>query len=372
MSKKYKRFCINCGATGLKREELIDGLCFNCFKDKNPLIKIKSQPLINVCKECLAIKTRNEWLKTTPPAFYERANALLNRDVGAYFKFVPDTEVEMKLEEFDRIEDLLKYNTIPLILYMKRKIEGQLELQDTQRHSVRIKLDTCETCKDFKSSASKSKIRIIAKKRKITDEEIEEIIKIFQSSAEIFKDPNLYILPPVISQTELIFRVNSVDFAKMVARQLKKRFGAVLRESIKFMDREKSKTKKHDLNILVRLMPFLKGDIIKYDNELLFVISIEHDFVDCLDFKSGEAKKFKSKQIINGKKYLDKSKFDKFVVTAIYKDEIQVMDLKTFQTFEIEIKDKPVLNELREGLEISGFREGEKVYLIPVSLQGID
>ncbi|NVM01471.1 MAG: hypothetical protein HWN67_04000 [Candidatus Helarchaeota archaeon] len=372
MTKKYKRFCINCGKTGLSKEELFEGLCFDCYQEKNPLIILKKQPIIHLCKNCLAIKTKKDWINTDQLNFYEKADKLLNEDAQTYFKIAPDITAEIRLDKSSGIQDLLQHNTINFEINYNGKVHNLFEINEIQIHSAKIKLDICENCKGYKSEVSKSKIRIIAKKRNITESEIEEIIRLFKNSANIYKDPNLYILSPILSKTELIFRVSSIDFARNIANQLKSKFGAVIRESIKFVDREKSKTKKQDLNILIRLLPFFPGDVIKYNNNLYYIISIHENNVNCFDFKAKEIKKFKSKQIINGERYLLKSKLEKFIITAIYKDEIQIMDLKTYQTFEIEIKNQPHLIKINEGTEINGFREGENLYLIPFIIEGSD
>ncbi len=372
MTKKYKRFCINCGKTGFSKEELVEGLCFNCYQEKNPLITLKKQPIIHLCKICLAIKIKKDWVKTDELNFYDKVDKLLNDEAQTYFKIDPDITVKIKLDKSSGIQDLLQYNIINFDVNYNGKVRNLFEVNESQIHSAKIKHDICENCKGYKSRVSKSKIRIIAKKRNINETEIEEIIKLFKDSANIYKDPNLYILSPILSKTELIFRVSSIDFARTIANQLKSRFGAVIRESVKFVDREKSKAKKQDLNILVRLMPFFPNDIVKYMNNLYYVISIHGDNVNCFDFKAKEIKKFKSKQIINGERYLPRSKLEKFIITAIYKDVIQIMDLKTFQTFEIEIKNQPHLHKINEGTEINGFREGESLYLIPFIIQGSD
>ncbi|MHA1301408.1 MAG: hypothetical protein ACTSO9_18455, partial [Candidatus Helarchaeota archaeon] len=71
-------------------------------------------------------------------------------------------------------------------------------------------------------------------------------------------------------------------------------------------------------------------------------------------------------------KYFDSSKLEKYIINAIYKDVIQIMNLKTFHTLEIEMKSEPQFEKIKEGTEISGFREGEKLYLIPFYKEGQD
>ncbi|MHA1300145.1 MAG: NMD3-related protein, partial [Candidatus Helarchaeota archaeon] len=328
MTKKFKRFCINCGRSGLSKEELLDGLCFKCYKLKKFLIKLKKEPILTICKDCFAIKLKNEWIKTNEINFYEQADGILNSNINTFFEISPNTIVTLRFVEFPDFRDLFKYNTIRIIADVKSQVHQNLELNKTVDFTAKLKLGICDTCKDIKANVYRSKIRIIAKKRKITDNEIEKIINIFKNNAEIYKDPNLYILPPILSSSELIFKVSSIDFAKNVANQLKNKFGAVLRESVKFVDREKNKTKKQDLIILVRLLPFFSGDIIKFENKLYYIINIQSDFVNCFDFKSREVKKFKTKQIIKSEKYFDSSKLEKNIINAIKKDVIQIMNLK--------------------------------------------
>ena len=365
MTKKYKRFCINCGTTGLNKEDLIEGLCFNCYKLKYPLLKLKEQPTLNICKECLALRINKHWVKTDTFTFYEHANHMLTKNITNFFETAENSSVSVSFTEFPDFYDLFKYNTIQYEVNVEKQINDELSIKDSKEYKARIKISICENCKDFKTNISKSKIRIIAKKRKILDNEIDEILEIFKNNAEIYKDPNLYILPPVLSKNELIFRMSSIDFAKNIAHQIVNRLGGVIRESIKFMDREKSKSKKQDLNILIRLLPFFTRDVIKYNNKLLYVISIQDNHVNIFDFENNEIKKFKTKEIIKGEKYLDHSKFEKFSINAIYKNTIQIMNLKTFQTFEIEMNENPHLKNIKEGMEINGFKEGEKLHLIP-------
>ncbi|MHA1378043.1 MAG: NMD3-related protein [Candidatus Helarchaeota archaeon] len=365
MSKKFRRFCINCGESGLKKEDLINGLCFKCYRQKNPFITLKEQPVIHLCKECLAIKLKKEWIHTNISNFYQKANDLLNKNINIYFDTDSELTVSLKLNQFPDFKDLFKYNSIQFEVHISGKVLNHFKIDEILNFKSKIKIETCDNCKDIKSSVSKSKIRIIARKRKITEEEIDGIIQMIKNSANIYKDPNFYILPPLITPNELIFRVSSIEFAKIIANQLKKRFGGVLRESVKYIDREKTKSKKQDLNILVRLLPFFNGDVIKFNEQLLYVISIQDEIVNCFDFKSKEIKKYKTKQIIKGEKYLDKSKFKKYFINAIYKDIIQIMDLNTFQTFEIELTGVPHFINVKEGTEINGFKEGEKLYLIP-------
>ncbi|MFX1450546.1 MAG: NMD3-related protein [Promethearchaeota archaeon] len=372
MTKKYERFCINCGKTGFSKEELLEGLCFNCYKLKNPFILLKKQPILHLCKYCFSIKTKKGWIKTDALDFYEKANNFLNDDVKLNFKIAPGLITDIKLDDSSDIQDLVQTNTINFEINYKGIVHDIFEVNESQIHPIKIKFDMCESCKGFRAKISRSKIRIIAKNRNITELETEEIIKLFKNSANIYKDPNLYILSPILSKKELIFRVSSIDFARNIADQLKSIFGAVVRESVKFQNRGKSKTKKQDLNILIRLLPFFIGDVIRYNNNLLYVASIQENNINCFDFKDKVMKKFKPKQLINGERYVAKSKLEKFIITAIYKDVIQIMDLKTFQTFEIEIKNQPYLINISEGTEINGFREGENLYIIPFIIQGSD
>lgn len=371
MSEKYKRFCIKCGTT-LKKEDLIERLCFNCYILKNPPVILKEQPIIYLCRECLAIKTKNEWIKTSPLDFYEDCNQLLTEDVHTYFEIAPNINVRFELIEFPDFEDLFHFNTIPFNLIISGKYLNTFEINETQQYLAKIKLGICGNCTEYKANVTKAKIRIIAKKRKITDLEIEKIIKIFKDIADKYEDPNLYILTPVIKNDEIIFRTSSIGFAKEIEIKFKNIFSAVIRESHKYKSRgpEKSRQKRGNLHVLIKLLPFFVGDVIKYNNEFLYVINIQNYRISCFNFESKEMEKFSPKQLTNADRYLANSELEKFLISAVCNDVIQVMDLKSCQIFEIN-KEAP-FTDLEEGTEIGGFKEIENIHLIPFDIQRED
>jgi len=59
--KKSKIFCVNCGK---ETDNLIEGLCLDCYSRKGGFASIKKRRLkIEVCSTCGSIKYKGRWLQ---------------------------------------------------------------------------------------------------------------------------------------------------------------------------------------------------------------------------------------------------------------------------------------------------------------------
>ncbi|MHA1783880.1 MAG: NMD3-related protein [Candidatus Helarchaeota archaeon] len=365
------RFCIKCGKDNLKKSELIENLCFDCYKEMNPLFTINRQkiPTLFLCKNCQNFRfSYNKKWSHPKENFFEDITSDLSANSSKFIKKDENIEIQFSIIDENKINfEVLNSNRMLRVRLDAVKIgEGDSENQfmDTEEIPIKIEVSICDKCNQIRRNLSRVELHFQGKNRMLKEDEILYIEEIIENEFEKFLkiNPDVFILIPSKKGRVLKYKISSFKLAKKIANLIKNQLDATLREAFKYEDREKSRNKVRSQAIItVILPPFRVGEIFELRNEIYQVTSIMNKTIICLNLYSFQKTKFSFDDLKHAKEITDEM-LNSFTILFISNNNVQIMDNSTFMTYDIPIKEP--LKNVKEGMEIRGIKKENKIILI--------
>ena len=196
-----KRFCYICG----KKEE-IEGLCKDCYLEKNTIIKLPDKVEIRICPKCNQILRKNSWQ---------------DLNMERYFKDLTKNKVKIKkikLLEEKRVDNIYE---ITFIGDLSNKIIKE------EKHKIKVHFDrsVCYRCSRFDSGYYES---IIQLRGEIKEEILSFIMDKLEKSERKTFNFRLEKIKPGID-----IYVGDKRVTKTIINSLKKRFNLKVKTTFK-------------------------------------------------------------------------------------------------------------------------------------------
>ena len=221
------KLCIKCG----KSKDLINGLCRECFKSENPLLKGFKEFKITMCSECKNYMYKNLWKKSS----LNEIEDVLNEIAGKIFKDrlifgegakLEDVEFYVNLPDNFKITEG-KEAEVELEVVVNGKLNG-IELSEEYIAPFKINFSRCNNCKKEKGNYFEATLQIRPK-----NEEVLNFVK------EHCKDKgNLFISRVEEEKFGYDVYLSEQKEARNLGVHLKKRFGGELIESKKIFGKK--------------------------------------------------------------------------------------------------------------------------------------
>jgi NMD protein affecting ribosome stability and mRNA decay len=200
----------------------------------------------------------------------------------------------------------------------------------------------------------------------MTEHERDFILSLIEneSAKSIKLDHLAYISKFTMKKGKITFFIGSEKFARSLASSFSYNLGGLIKETYKFGSLKIPKeVKQNKLYISVYLPTFIKGDLLWVKNTPMYVIKVQGKKVTCLNLIKYEKANLSLKLL----KKVEILRYSNQILSFLYfsqtKDTIQLMDLKTYQIYEV--SNSPKYSELEVGQYINGFDVKGQIYLIP-------
>ncbi|MPW38975.1 Nonsense-mediated mRNA decay NMD3 like protein [Thermococcus sp. 101 C5] len=365
-----ERFCYRCGISEREGGPLIEGLCQVCFRKENPVLLIEDEINTELCQNCGSYKVRGTWVD---PRNYELEelifevadnalveNLLLDERVKEV-KIVPKDELEEITElpvgtayvSFEPVDWHIEY--FPAIINYEVEVKARIhEMQKELHHekkmlTVYVRQTVCPRCQKFLGGYFEAILQVRAEDRVLTKEEKDEISKLVEEKVdEIMKRDRMGFIQDTIEKEEGIdFYMGSTSAARKLAQMIRDKYGGSISEAYQLVGQDRMTSKEvYRTSVSVRIPKFKVGDIVEDKKGNIYRVegvSGKGLSLKNLSTHENEHKDWKTVK----RDEIDTVEHERLeaMATSSTPREVQFMDMKNYETFELE---KPEF-EIEEG-----------------------
>ncbi|WP_297487734.1 60S ribosomal export protein NMD3 [Thermococcus sp.] len=367
-----ERFCYRCGISEEEGGPLIEGLCQVCYRKENPVLLISDEINTELCGNCGSYKKRGVWVDpksyNLEELIFEVADsALLEALEDSLSEKVKEFEV-VSMEELEDVENLpvgkavIAFTPVswhiehfPAIVTYEVRVKArthelQRELHDERKYvTVYVRQTVCPRCQKFLGGYFEAILQVRAEGRPLSDEERKAIGKLVEEKVdEIMRRDRMGFIQDTIEKEEgLDFYMGSTSSARKLAQAIRERFGGTISEAYELvgMDRQTSK-ETYRTSVSVRIPKFRRGDIVSdRAGNVYEVTAVDGKGISLRNLSTGRGEHRDWKTARRDGLDTVEHEESEAMVTSIGREEVQMMDMGNYQTYEVE---KPPV-ELSEG-----------------------
>ena len=359
--KMSERFCYRCGISETEGGPLIDGLCQVCFRKENPVLLVEDEINTELCQNCGSYKVRGTWVD---PKTYELEDLIFEVSDNALMEnlSVDERIKEIKIvpkEELEEIGDLftgeayVSFEPIdwhieyfPAIITYEIEIKARIhELQRELHHEkkkviVYVRQTVCPRCQKFLGGYFEAILQVRAEDRKLTKEERDKISKLVEEKVdEIMKRDRMGFIQDTVEKEEGIdFYMGSTSAARKLAQFIRDKYGGNISEAYQLIGQDRVTSKEvYRTSVSIRLPKFKRGDIVgdkkgnvyKVEEVTGKGISLKNLYTHESEHKDWKSAKRDEIDTIDHEKI-------EAMVTSLTPREVHLMDMQSYETFEIE------------------------------------
>ncbi|WP_297420933.1 60S ribosomal export protein NMD3 [Thermococcus sp.] len=367
-----ERFCYRCGISEDEGGPLIEGLCQVCYRKENPVLLIGDEINTELCQNCGSYKKRGVWVD---PKSYELEELIFEVADNALLETLEDSlsgkirEYEVaSMEELENIDDLpvgravIAFQPIdwhieyfPAIVTYEVRVKAkthelQRELHDERKHvTVYVRQTVCPRCSKFLGGYFEAVLQVRADGRPLTEEERKAIGKLVEEKVdEIMRRDRMGFIQDTIEKEEGVdFYMGSTSSARKLAQAIKEKFGGMVSEAYELVgiDRQTSR-ETYRTSVSIRIPKFRRGDIVADKKGKVYAVEkVDGRGLSLRNLSTGEGKHLNWKTVKQEELDTVEHERSEAMVTSITLGEVQMMDMKTYETYELEKPKRP----LREG-----------------------
>ena len=345
--RKDKIFCVNCGK---ETENLIDGLCLDCYSRKGGFASIKKGRLkIEVCSTCGSIKYRGKWLKEDLEDAMKRLvidNLLISENIS-----------------WKRPE--VKFRRKGKTLYeVVVDIEGEIggnRVKEEVYTEILVDKVSCPTCSRKAGKYYEAIIQLRGNERELDEREIKEMEGFLRRRMKEFEDSGrgVFIADRKKVKKGLDLYISDRKVAHSLIYQLKEEFGGEVKESPKLFGM-KDGVRQYRMTYLLRLPRYREGDVIIIDERLFYIRRYSSKGIKAVGLNDWKDYNFRHNEISSCKVLDKKDVIREAVVVNKRGRDVLILDPDSYKTKEILL---PKDIKLRETVKIVKY--DEEIFVIP-------
>ena len=314
--------CTKCG----KKEVFLDGLCKECYLNKNPLL-ISFKPVkILICFCCRKYFLKGKWSR------FAKIDDVIKNILQKRIVFNDDATIS----SFKIKPIIPKYKERP---NLKLDVESQLTVfgiypgkkrpvKEEYVLQARLIFILCPRCSRHKGGYFEGILQLRDVDDEVVDYAVDEARK--QNQKGIFITKKLKV------RNGFDIYLTKRGYIHELARELLNKFGGETKLSKKLFSRDKQRSRDiYRINVLFRQSKFRKGDILNIDNELFKVKKIDRN-ITLINIKTGKKTSIMPKQI----RVRAAEEIKETIVSLVF-PHVEVLHPETFQSVKPEnIKNK--------------------------------
>ncbi len=346
---------------------LIGALCPECYREETPSLRFKKPPSLILCSQCLATKSGNKW-------DYPSSEDLTQFVESSVKKIVKESLALHESDELVAIEPVFLLDEsskeIEITVSLKHHHINSDSYLEKSKISLPVEYQRCPRCSRIASGSYEAILQIRGAQATLSSQERENALSLIEHTLQSrFKDHPQSFVSKIVQKKEgmdLYFRSSKV--ATTVAYSLRDAVAALVKITSKLVGLDKSTSKRqYRVNISVRIPPLHVGDLMMLDNSVYEIHAIGGGKLSLRNLKTGVHRSLLVNALWSqlSKKQIEVFPREKYVysylVIAITPDSLQIMNMKTYETYEIQ---KRIDKNLTSGDVIKGFQKNEKVFLL--------
>lgn len=341
-------FCVECGKECSIFKE---GVCTSCYLKTHSFTKGPEIIDIPVCTNCISYKIKNIW---TLDLFSD----LIIRVVKNNFQISKELEnVDISAECIDNLDG----KSCKIII--SGFVEG-VEISEEHNLLVRLKRSVCDVCSKQSGGYYEAIIQVRADRRDVDKKDLDDIKLLVENFVEdmIAKgNRSLFISDMGEEHGGYDFYLSDKSAAMTITNKIQEQYGGEIKKSSKDMGVKDSR-QVYRMTYLIRLPFYRKGDFINLDNSFYYIKSITGKKVIIINLLNWDELKFEVKAIQKAKLVGGKELIKEAILISQTKDEAQIMDSKTYKTYEIK-KPKNINFDMKT---LKVIKINEELFLYPI------
>ena len=343
-------FCVECG----KETEIFrNGVCINCYLKNKSFSKGPDIFDITICSNCSSYKYKNLWLR-------ESFDKILTRHIKDKFK-ISDELKKVKIKTQCDEKDKTVLCKIIILGYL-----DDHEISEEHFLPIRIKNVTCDICSKQFGGYFEATLQIRANKRKLIRKEIDTIRLDVENIVKSYRNKGnrgLFITDIGEEHGGIDFYLSEKGSAYTIAKKIQDKFGGEIKESSKNFGMKDGR-QVYRMTYLLRLSQYRKGDFITYDNSYFYISSLSGNKVHTFELYDWTERIFDSKDLQQIKIVGGEELIKEMILVSQSNDEVQLMDPKTYKTFEVKKSKKITFN----NKTLSIVKLDDTIFLIPIKI----
>jgi nonsense-mediated mRNA decay protein 3 len=239
---------------------------------------------------------------------------------------------------------------------------NELEISEEHKLSVRLKNTICDVCSKRFGGYHEAIVQIRTENKKLTSEEIENIITNVKNLIENLQakgNRGLFITDIALENSGLNFYISEKGAALTIVKYLQEKSGGQFKQSSKNVGMKDSR-QIYRMTYLLRLPAYKKGSLISLDNIFYYISSIHGNKVVIIELSKWKETTVDPKNLQNAKIIGGNKLIKEMIIVSQSSTEIQVMDPEKYD-IKIVKKPKPVLFK-SEKIKIVNIEDNMYIY----------
>ncbi len=348
-----------CPVCGRHVDKLVDGMCEECFRREHPLVSLKVKQLeIEVCRSCGSLRFRKgKWYSDVKE---------LEREIAREASRLVRARDSISAVEAEFSRDLSL-----LFLKVTGKASPELSYEYTEEFVLKVSTirTLCETCLGHVSKRKNTLVQIRVHGRRLTQPELRELSKrVEETISELAtQDPGVVPVEMEEKPVGLDIYFSEYSAARKVVEALSRKIYVEVLETAKLVGVDDSGREKYRRTIRLLIPGFRTGDVIKFNENIFFVLNVTPRHVELLNLENYTLSSFRLSHNFTSRVTVlaHASELPEAIVVSSSGNFIQVMDLSSYKTLEVRLDSQASLKFLAGQERLRIYSAGEKIYLIP-------
>ncbi len=345
-------FCPECGSTDKK---MVGDICIDCFLKDFQMIELPKRIEVQICSHCNSKLEEGKWSEEFLPE-----EEIIYRALERNIKVADEVSNEKITLGIDQIKGTIAECSVEAI--------GEVEatqIEETQNTEVKIQKTVCPSCSKIQSGYYESVVQFRADNREIKPEEYAKADEVVNRTLikQSKKDKLAYCPQRAKLKEGYDYYIGSFKSGNKVAEALKEEFGGVIKESPRLISEDKSTGKGlYRVWISIRIPEFEKGDIIKYEDNLIQVKGIDKNRVVGIDIKTAKQHHIPLKNMDDIDVVKKENEIETTTVISKSPQIMQILDPIDYSAVDLDMKDE--YGKYNVGDEVKLIRIENYIYLI--------
>ncbi len=342
--------CVECGA---ETSEVHDGMCVDCYVDRNVSVDIEDPIEIEICSKCGSVRKGDRWLERP-----DLETVMLDRIEESLS--IPSSVDKFSYQvSFDESDP----SNIHVDLTVKLIVHG-VEKEKSLATNIVLKKTQCKNCSKREGDYYEAILQVRPTQDEMTEEQKNQVMSMVHKRVEVDRgeEKKVFITLEKEIHGGLDFFLSDRRVTKNLSFDIADFFGGDVKTSSELAGREDGQNV-YRMTYSVRLPPYEEGDFIKFEGKIYRIKKTTRGSGPIVvhDLEENRGTTLDKKKLTDATVYGGDEMIKDAVVVSEEEKEIQVMDPETYET-------KTLLKPegFTEGKdEVQVVRIKRRLYLVP-------
>ena len=339
-------FCVKCGK---ETEQIVDGLCTDCFTECRRLMWLPHHVDLKVCANCGSVATGEVWAEKDLREAIESAA----KDSLEWIKEARLVSTGTSLYEQEPY-------TYAVTVDAALEINGS-PAEDSSSTIVRIKNSVCKRCSRRLGNYYEAILQIRGSKdvpQKTMKEALRRVENLVDSQA--LNNRQIFITKAEEVQGGIDVYLSSISTGKAAAKDLADAYCAETKEAAKLIGITEEGQEMYRVTYLVRLPDFHVGDVIQFEGRYFKLTRISSSGAKVIDIMNFRERAVKRSDVPAFKVYTRSADLKEALVVSRAGEEVQVLNPSNYSTVDMSVPADAEIGDTVRAVEID-----DVLYYVP-------